>query len=599
MHGIGRLPILGLLVIVVITQTATAYSLVVDEVGGNVSVSVTPINDTLYGAGKITLAVFNNLNRTINVTVDSGTIVLSDSSFTVPQKDSYVIYYEFKKDFSGRFRYVISSSDFQKVVYQDVNVDVKGAGISFPKEVSVTLEERSITRKYITFINTGDVPIDVIIDVSGSDTVLSAVPNEFTLNEGDSISVLYTIYGKNDTVYIPVTYKYGDETEVIMQKFTINTTPMKDVLKKQEELKSYVDLIKELKLDGEVKLDVPKEATVDQQVVIKAQINGKPIDDALILVKSGEFSSVITLSSGTATFTPKWAGDYEVLLINGFGELVASKTITVLRAKWNLTIPDQSVGQTFTVNLPEVASVKVLKDNTVVFSGDGEASYNITINEPGTYVLKFYGKKYEGTTTFKVTGTVSLTITQDGKVITPGSAITAGSPIKVAATISGTPVKGKVRVMYPANAYGYDERDISALMLQQMYMQMFMSNNGGSSNTTLGMTGMTFVPPNNIVVEYPLNGATVVPLPDSTSGYVTITFLTEDGELAGQYTFKVSPKTLLGGYEPYVVAILAVSIIFVVLYKRGYVTVPDKLKVKLSKFSDKVKKGSGDLPDLG
>lgn len=599
MHGIGRLPILGVLAIVVLTQTVMGYNLVVDEVGGNVSVSITPIDETFYGPGKITIAIFNNLNKSIDITVDSGEIVPSDSSFTIPPKDSHVIYYEFKKDYSGRFRYVISSSDFQKVVYQDVNVDVKGAGISFPKEVAVTLEERGITKKFITFINTGDVPIDVKIDVSGSEAVVAVVPNEFRLEEGDSFSVAYIIYGKNDTEYIPVVYNYNNETEVIMQKVTINTTPMQEVVQKEEELRNYEELVKKLKLEGQVKLEVPKKVKVGQQVVIKAQLNGKPIDNALLLIESGDFSNVISLSSGMATFTPKWSGEYDIQLINGLGDVVASKSIAVSRAKWNLTIPDQIVGQEFVINLPEVASVKVLKENSVVFSGDGKSSYNITLSEPGTYILKFYGKKYEGSSTFKVTGTVSITITQGDKVILPGSTITAGSPIKVSATISGIPVKGTVRVMYPANAYGYDERDISVLMLQQMFMQMYMSTYGSNPNTSFsGSTGMTFVPPNNIVVEYPLSSATTIPIPDSTSGYVTITFITEDGEVAGQYMIKVTPKTLLKGYEPYVVVVLIIALVVTILYKSGLIAVPDKLKVKIGVFRGKLKKGTGDLPDL-
>jgi len=597
MHGIGRVPILGILVIALLVQAASAYTIVVDEIGGNITIDVPPIQESFFGSGQVTVAIFNNLNRTINVTVDSGVIKPSDSNFMIHSKDSYVIGFTFKKDFKGQFRYVISSSDFQKVVYQSVDVDVKGAGLSFPKELSVTLEERSITKKFVTFTNTGDVPIDVRIDVSGSDAVIAAVPNEFTLDVGDSMSVAYVIYGINETVSIPVTYKYDDETEVIMQKISVKTTPMKEVIQNQELLKSYEEQIKKLKLEGNVKLEVPSKAVVGNDVVIKATLNNKPIDDAIVLVKSGDFSSVIILSGGKAVFTPEWAGSYEVELINGFGEVIASKQLTVVRAKWNLTIPEQTVGKPFVVSLPEVASIKILKDGALVLSDAGKSSYNITLDKPGTYTLKFVGKKYEGEATFKVTGTISITITQAGKVVMPGSTIKAGSPLKVAATIAGVPVKGTVRVMYPANAYGYDERDISALMMQQMFMQMYMSSYG-VQNTTVMAGGMMFVPPDNIVIEYPLNGAAAIPLPDSTSGYVTVTFLTEDGKVAGQYTFKVEPKTPLGGYEPYVVLAFLVALVVTVLYKKGWITVPDKLKVRFGEFRAKFKKSSGDLPDL-
>lgn len=183
----------------------------------------------------------------------------------------------------------------------------------------------------------------------------------------------------------------------------------------------------------------------------------------------------------------------------------------------------------------------------------------------------------------------------------PGQEITAGTPVKVAATIGGAPISGKVRVAYPASAYGYSSEDIQALMMQQLFLQMFMAYYGGETgNSQMAQVGgMMFVPPNNIVLEFPAsNGVAIVPLPEKTSGYVTVTFLTKGGEVAGQYTFKVNPKTPLGGYEPYIVVALLIALIVVVLVKRGVISIPDKLKVRFSGVRDRLKKGSAELPDL-
>lgn len=608
MHKLGQLPLL-LLVLVVVVQGASAYNLIIDRVGGNVSVTVTPIQETFYGKGKVAVAVFNNLNESVNVSIDSKTIPPSDNNFEVAPKDSHIVEFEFKKSFSGQFRYVISSSTFQKIAYQDVNVEVKGASLSFTKEVTVTVEEKSITRKFVTFINTGDVPLDVKIDVTG-DSVLAAVPSSFTLDEGESLAVAYIIYGKNDTVNIPVTYEYDNEKEVVMQKFVVKTTPMKELVEKEKEviekekkLKDYENMLKKLRLEGTVKFQVPDKGVVNKPVIIRGYLNGKPIEDSLVLVKTHGYSDVLVMSGGAATFTPEKAGEYTVSLINGYGDTVASDTIKIQRANWNISIGEQTVGQPFTVLLPEIADVKVTKNGRVVFSGSGQDRYNITISEPGEYKFSFVGSAYQGSTTFRVTGTVSLTLMQGNKVITPGQTVTAGTPIKIAATIGGAPIPGKMRVSYPANAFGYDSKDIQVLMMQQMFMQMYLSYygnyEGGNSTGLNPMSGMMFVPPNNILVEYPLsNGAGVIPLPDRTSGYVTVIFMTQDGEIAGQYTFKVNPKTPLGGYEPYVATGSLLFLAVVVLSKVGVIPVPSRLKVKLEGIKDKLKRGSADLPDL-
>ena len=351
-------------------------------------------------------------------------------------------------------------------------------------------------------------------------------------------------------------------------------------------------------MQGDVSLQVPQKGVVRQPITVKVTFNGKPLDKGILLVSLNDYSTVVEISQGIGSFTPTLAGDYMVKLLNGFGDVVAVKTIKVERAKWNFAIPKQEVGKPFTVVLPEVADLKITKDGKVVFSGSGQDRYNVTLTQLGEYKASFVGQSYTGETTFKVTGIPALTLIYGNKVITPGAQVVAGKSMKITATVGGVPVSGKVRVMYPASAYGYSSQDIQNLMLQQMFMQMYISYYGGRVNSSMQQLGMTFIPPDKIMIEIPApNGVAVVPLPDKTNGYVTVTFITEDGNIAGQYVFKVTPKTLLGGYEYYVIAALLVIIALTVMIKRGVISVPDRLRSIASRVRGRVSR-KAELPDL-
>ena len=580
-------------VTVVLLTPASAYSLVIDRVAGNLSLSVTPINEVFYGSDEVNLAIFNNLNESVDVNIDSKGVWVDDSSFSIPSHDTHITTFKFTKTFKGTFKYVISTSTEQEVVYQDVNVSVVGASLYFPKTVEVSLEEKSAVKKYINFVNDGDTALEVTISVPPSDALLAAIPDKFTLDPGDSTVVAYVVYGVNDSVDVPITYRFGDRQEVAMQKVIIKTTPMKEILQKEESLKQkekeLQDLeseLKKLKLEGNVRLEVSKKGTVNKPVIIRVYYNNNPLANALLLVESSRLSKILTTgSNGAASFTPEVAGDYTVSLYSNFGEVVAVKSVSIARANFNLSISDVNVGETFRIVLPEPAELKVLKGSSVIFSGSGSDAYNVTLKEPGEYTVEFKGSAYEGKATFRAKGQVSITLIQGKKVVVPGQTLVAGKPIKVTATVGGTPVSGKIKVAYPANAYGYSERDIQYLMMQQMFMKVFMASSGEAQ-----LSGMMFVPPNNILVEFSVNkGVAVIPLPDTTQGYLTITFVTDDGTVAGQYTFKVEKATPLRGAEPYIAGVLFVAVVVTFLQRKGVVelSVPDRLKGVVPRFRRK------------
>lgn len=564
-----------------VVNVASAYEVRIYEVNGTIKTYAEDINETFYDSGTVRVKVLNELNETVKVYVDSKDVQVSDDFFDLSKDESKTIEFTFEDDFEGVFKYTFKVGGDKYYAEQFVTVEVVTTGIDFPKSLNFTVEQYKIAKKVVTFRNVGEATAEVELDYVQTESLISITPSKFSLDPGDIVNVVYTVYGKNGTGYVTVNYRIGDKEGAYVQIVNVKTTPIAEIQEAIKEASKAKEELEALKLEGNVKINVPEEARVGDTVNVRATVDGKPVKIAILLVKYGDYSEAYIVKDGQVSFTPKKAGRVSLTLLNVFGDVVAMKDLNVRRIPYELTLPNARLGEPFTIVLPEKGRIEIKRGGVVVFSGSGSREYNVTLNEMGNYTVRFETDRYYGVSTFKVKGTPSVNIMYGNKVIVAGQEITAGDNLRISATVGSVPVEVIAKVTYPANAFGYSKEDLQMLAFQQMFMQMYLQSTGAKIQST-----MMFLPPNNVMVEYRSSGGLMIPIPDSTDGIVTVTLMLEDGTVVGTYSFKVKPKTLLGGYEPIVAIGAATAVLIVaILYRsekgRGvFIKLRDKLRRK-------------------
>jgi hypothetical protein len=565
--------VLGMVSIFVACATASAYEVKIYDDNG-VKTSADSISEEIYQKETISVRVINELNESVDVSIDSP-VEASVSDFTLSRHSSRTVKFTFNDDVDDSIRYTFYSNNFTKSVNQDVEVDYIRISLEYSGDLKYKIQEMTVKKETVQFRNTGDGEITLNF-VSYSEPLIAITPDSLTLSPGETGTVTYVLYGSEGSTTVSIKVRCGDTEKDYTQKITINVEPNELISEMNEEISKY-------NLEGNIEISVPEDIEVGDTVRVSVNFNGAPLQNGIMLLKPD--MDVLLVSSGVAEFTPSEAGKYTLSLLNFKGVEVASKDVEVKKTNYSIYIPDINIGETYSLKLPEDGKVEVVdEDGDTVYSGEGK-THNITITKTGKFTLSFESKSYTGHDVFEVKGAPAILLRQDGK---PLQQYVEAKPIEVVATIGDTPVDGKVIVQYPAKAFGYSDKDTWYMMTFQSYMMMMQSYMGSEFKYP-----MTFIPPNQVMYEYPLvNGVATVPVPDKAAGEVISIMVQCGDEVVFQSAYRVSNPLW---FLPYLIIAIVLSVpsLLIIHKKRGI-----SLPLSLSAIKNRIPRRKTDELEL-